>query len=306
MELRDLRFFCMVAETGSVTKAADNLCVSQPFVTKVINRLEEELGTELFDLEKRRISLNANGEYFYKSVKDILNRLDTLVDDMYALQDQAEFTTTLLYNNAGYLSALNSAFMDQYPKSILSETYAKRSHIIELLNTNKADFAIALPPITGEESKMIETITVLKDTGSIMVPPDHPLAAKKVVTLEDLASQPIVIAPKGSGMRDTIDGIFQKHGLIPNVVYETNDMDLQQRAVLVDKRGIAFMSVIHTRDPLIGQYCRPTLTDHAFGTVGLSYNKFRPETASTREFKKFALDFFAKLQAMADSIVQDS
>ena len=103
-------------------------------------------------------------------------------------------------------------------------------------------------------------------------------------------------------MRDTIDHIFERHGLTPNVVYETNDMDLQQRAVLVDKRGIAFMSIIHTKDPLIGQYCRKTLTDQCFGTVGLSYNKYRPETVSTRAFRQFVLEFFGKLQSLADSI----
>ena len=302
MELRDLRYFCLVAETGSVTRAADTLCVSQPFVTKVIHRLEEELGSKLFDLERRRVVLNQNGEYFYRHAREILDKLDRLTEDMAAMQEQAEFTTTLLYNNAGYLSALNSAFMAQYPHSVLSETYAKRSDIIDLLNTNKADFAIALPPITGEESRLIETITVLKDTGSIMVPPDHPLYEKEFVTLEEIAPYPIVIAPKGSGMRDTIDHIFERHGLTPNVVYETNDMDLQQRAVLVDKRGIAFMSIIHTKDPLIGQYCRKTLTDQCFGTVGLSYNKFRPETVSTRAFKQFVLEFFGKLQSLADSI----
>lgn len=302
MELRDLRYFCLVAETGSVTRAADTLCVSQPFVTKVIHRLEEELGTKLFELERRRVVLNQNGEYFYHHAREILDKLDRLTEDMAAMQEQAEFTTTLLYNNAGYLSALNSAFMAQYPHSVLSETYAKRSDIIDLLNTNKADFAIALPPITGEESRLIETITVLKDTGSIMVPPDHPLYQKEFVTLEEIAPYPIVIAPKGSGMRDTIDHIFERHGLTPNVVYETNDMDLQQRAVLVDKRGIAFMSIIHTKDPLIGQYCRKTLTDQCFGTVGLSYNKFRPETVSTRAFRQFVLEFFGKLQSLADSI----
>ena len=302
MELRDLRYFCLVAETGSVTRAADTLCVSQPFVTKVIHRLEEELGTKLFDLEKRRVVLNQNGEYFYRHAREILDKLDRLTEDMAAMQEQAEFTTTLLYNNAGYLSALNSAFMAQYPHSVLSETYAKRSDIIDLLNTNKADFAITLPPITGEESRMIETITVLKDTGSIMVPPDHPLYQKQFVTLEDIAPYPIVIAPKGSGMRDTIDGIFARHGLTPNVVYETPDMDLQQRMVLVNKRGICFMSIIHTRDPLIGQYCRKTVTDQAFGTVGLSYNKFRPQTAGMLAFRKFAVSFFGALQKMADEI----
>ena len=302
MEIRDLQFFCLTAELGSVTRAAEQLQVSQPFVTKVIHQLENELGTELFDLEKRRLILNENGTYFYKEAKEILERLDRATSNLSAMQDKAEFTTTLLYNNAGYLSALNNAFMERYPNSVLSEAYAKREDIIEKLNTNQADFAIELPPITGEESRMIETITVLKDTGSIMVPPDHPLYQKEVVTLEELAPYPVVIAPKGSGMRATIDSIFEKHNLQLNVVYETNDMDLQQRMVLVNKKGIAFMSIIHTQDPLVGKYCRKTLTDQCFGTVGLSYNKFRPETASTRMFKKFALEFFDSLQRMADKI----
>ena len=302
MEIRDLRFFCLTAELGSVTKAAEQLMVSQPFVTKVIHGIEDELGTKLFDLEKRRLILNDNGTYFYKEAKEIIERLDRATGNISAMQDKAEFTTTLLYNNAGYLSALNNAFMERYPNSVLSEAYAKREDIIQKLNTNQADFAIELPPITGEQSRMIETITVLKDTGSIMVPPDHPLYQNEVVTLEELAPYPVVIAPKGSGLRATIDHIFDKHTLPLNVVYETNDMDLQQRMVLVNKKGIAFMSIIHTQDPLIGKYCRKTMTDQCFGTVGLSYNKFRAETASTKMFKQFALEFFGNLQNLANTI----
>ena len=302
MELRDLRFFCLTAELGSVTKAAEQLQVSQPFVTKVIHKLEEELGTKLFDLEKRRLVMNSQGTYFYREAKEILAHLDRTVEDLSAMQSQPDFTTTLVYNNAGYLSALNNAFMEKYPNCVLSEAYAKREDIIEKLDTNQADFAIELPPITGEESRMIETITVLKDTGSIMVPPDHPLYQKDVVTLEELAPYPVIIAPKGSGMRATIDHIFESHGLRLNVVYETNDMDLQQRMVLVNKKGIAFMSVTHIRDPLIGQYCRKTLTDQCFGTVGLSYNRFRPETESTKRFKAFVLEFFGELQQIADAL----
>ena len=302
MELKDLRYFCLAAELGSITRAAETLGVSQPFVTKVINRLEEELGTQLFDINKRRIVLNTNGEFFYKGAKDIVTRADTLVGDMLAMQDQAEFTTTLLYNNAGYLSALNSAFMARFPKSVLSETYTMRSDIISKLSTGMAEFAIELPPITHDESKMIESVTVLRDTGSVMVPPDHPLFKKDYVTMEDLVPYPVVIAPKGSGMRDTIDAVYAKHGFTPNVVYETNDMDLQQRTVLVDKRGIAFMSAIHVKDPLISQYCRRTKVDHAIGVVGLSYNKFRPFTASMKEFKHFAVGFFAELQKLIDSV----
>lgn len=150
MELRDLRFFCLTAELGSVTRAAEQLGVSQPFVTKVIHHLEEELGTQLFDIERRRIVLNENGSYFYREAREIVDRADRLTGNMAAKREQSKFTIQLLYNNAGYLSALNDAFMRQFPNAVLSETFARRNDIIELLNTGKADFAVALPPITGE------------------------------------------------------------------------------------------------------------------------------------------------------------
>ena len=61
MELKDLRYFCLAAELGSITRAAETLGVSQPFVTKVINRLEEELGTSLFIRGNKKITLTEKG-----------------------------------------------------------------------------------------------------------------------------------------------------------------------------------------------------------------------------------------------------
>ena len=89
MELRDLRFFCLTAELGSVTRAAEQLGVSQPFVTKVIHHLEEELGTQLFDIERRRIVLNENGSYFYCEAREIVDRADRLTGNMAAKREQS-------------------------------------------------------------------------------------------------------------------------------------------------------------------------------------------------------------------------
>ena len=76
MELRDLRYFCLVAEMGHVTKAAEKLGVSQPFLTKVITNLENEVGTQLFDNNGRKIALNRYGEIFYDRARAILASVD--------------------------------------------------------------------------------------------------------------------------------------------------------------------------------------------------------------------------------------
>ncbi len=75
--------------------------------------------------------------------------------------------------------------------------------------------------------------------------------------------------------------------------------DLLNNIYAGTKIALHTQGLVRTR---AGKYCRKTLTDQCFGTVGLSYNKFRPETASTRMFKKFALEFFDSLQNMADKI----
>ena len=76
MELRDLRYFCTAAETEHISKAAEKLGVSQPFLTKIITQLEEELGCELFDHVGRRVKLNRYGKLLLESANKILDEID--------------------------------------------------------------------------------------------------------------------------------------------------------------------------------------------------------------------------------------
>jgi DNA-binding transcriptional LysR family regulator len=69
MELKDLNYFCLTAETEHVTRAAEKLGVAQPYLTKVINHVEEEIGVALFDKVGRQIKLNAYGQAFYEQAR---------------------------------------------------------------------------------------------------------------------------------------------------------------------------------------------------------------------------------------------
>ena len=92
MEIRDLRYFCLTAELEHVTNAAEKLGVAQPFLTKIITQLENEVGFPLFDNVKRKIKLNSNGQIFYNHAKKILLEMDDLRDAMERLGEQASHT----------------------------------------------------------------------------------------------------------------------------------------------------------------------------------------------------------------------
>lgn len=76
MELRQLEYFAEVCRVRNFTKASENLHVAQPAVTKSIQRLEEELGTQLIDRTVKPLRLTERGERFYRRVEDILRRLE--------------------------------------------------------------------------------------------------------------------------------------------------------------------------------------------------------------------------------------
>ncbi len=82
MELRDLRFFCLTAELQHVSKTAEKLGIAQPYLTKIIGQIEEELGTQLFDKVGRQIRLNHYGEVFYIKAKKVLADMENLYTEM--------------------------------------------------------------------------------------------------------------------------------------------------------------------------------------------------------------------------------
>lgn len=82
MTLLHLRYFCMVVECDSFSKAAAQLFVSQPALSKIIKALEEELGVQLFDRHGRQATLNSEGAFFYENVSRSLSILDSAVDTL--------------------------------------------------------------------------------------------------------------------------------------------------------------------------------------------------------------------------------
>ena len=89
MKLTQLEYFCVAARYHNITKAANELFVTQPSVSNAIKSLEEEFGVNLFYRHNNKLTLTPEGEKFYKSAEELLAHADAVTSEFYELRKQA-------------------------------------------------------------------------------------------------------------------------------------------------------------------------------------------------------------------------
>jgi len=298
MELRDLRYFCLTAEMEHVTKAADKLGIAQPFLTKIIGQIEEEIGTPLFDKAGRQIKLNRYGEAFYAQAKKVLAGMDNLFTEMDYMLDRPGQNITLLSNTEAYTPGLIVNFNKNDSNYTLSVFYSSLKDMIDALKTGEADFALTCPPISEGASSGIKTVIAFYDIGWILLPPNHPLLEKRIIHFTDLDGEKLVTCPKGSAIRWKVEPLYEKYGMQMNIVCESNNLSLITQAVGCGM-GYAFMPSIYMNErPELYQYAVEVLApqEERQGYFGLSYNEYAVDNKNAMHFKNFAMEYFQQIQ----------
>lgn len=292
MEIRDLRFFCLTAELEHVTRAADKLGVAQPFLTKIIGQMEDELGVPLFDKTGRKIKLNKYGELVYRHGKKILAELENLHDDLDAAIDNQSYTINIITNGEFHYPELFLAFHMANPDYTLSFTYASREEAFNSLRTGEADFALCSPPLPDDPQKGVKTEVIFKEYCCVITPPGHPLLAeRRPVTVSDLSDLPLVATSKESALRLNIERRFDEYDYHPQVICESNNIDLVLRMV---ESGLGFTILPRTAIfsfPALRKCCLDVADSQAFGEIGLSCNQNIRDTISGSNFSSFIKTF---------------
>ena len=226
MNLYHLRYFVTLAHLEHYTKAADVLAITQPSLSHAISSLEEELGVKLFEKNGRNVSLTKYGKSFLEDVEQTLNRLDSSVNGL-QLAGKGEGQI-----DVAFLRTLGVDFMPKIIRSFLNANKGKQIHfnlfcdkvltgdILTGLKEKKYDIGFC-SKINDEP--LIEFIPVARQELVVIVPSDHPLAAKEEVCLEDTIPYKQIIFKKRSGLRHIIDGLFERIGQKPDVAYEIDE-----------------------------------------------------------------------------------
>ncbi|CUW28361.1 LysR family transcriptional regulator [Streptomyces reticuli] len=220
MDLLSLRYFQAVARHQHISRAAEELRVAQPSVSRTIIRLEAELGTPLFDRQGRRIRLNERGAAFLARVERALAELDDarreLADAAGAGPGRVAVAAATLLQLSGVLSAFRALRPGVKVRLFQAPVDSMRQH----LRSAEVDFAIASQPLAGPELRSVELV---REEVWLAVPPGHRLAGRERVAVAELAAEDFVSTRAGHWQRALLERLFAREGLTPRVVCEGDE-----------------------------------------------------------------------------------
>lgn len=294
MDLRDLRYFCTAAETEHISKAAEKLGVSQPFLTKIITQLEDELGCELFDHVGRRVQLNKYGRMLLESANKILDEIDFIHSRFEAVVDNADQPIRFAVGSSAYCSDLPLKYMQEFPESMVYREYMDRPVLIKALEQGEVDFAICSPPISPKESDVIASKAVHTERACLIIPAGHPLAEKDYVQLNDLNGLKLITTLQGSDTRNNIDLLCKANGVKPSIIYETIDNNLIMNMVSEGMGCTVFAWNYSMMLPQSEKYVIREFSDSC-GVIGLCRSRHATMTQAHQRFEEFVTDYFEAL-----------
>ncbi|WP_111498034.1 LysR family transcriptional regulator [Marinobacter bohaiensis] len=224
MELRHLRYFCVVAEELNMTRAAEKLFIAQPPLTRQIKQLEEEIGAPLFIREARGLSLTPAGKFFLEQARQILDKVNTTVSDTRRIASHGKvifgigFVPSVFYGQLPIL--VRRLRQNKNLEIVLHEL--KTGDQVEALKTGLIDIGFGRLRIDDPE---VDQELLFNEPIIAALPASHPLAQKRP-SLKELSEIPMICYPAGRAPNfvDISLGLFHRRGLRINVAQQVNDV----------------------------------------------------------------------------------
>ena len=285
MELLQLRYFCVVAKHQNMTKAAAELMISQPALSKTIASLEKELGTPLFVRRNRSIFLNRAGEILYQKIDQSINLIDDTVSEIRELSNEPFGNVRLLVLSASsYMPGFYIAFHQRYPFIKLQlSNYIRYEHMFMY----DCDFCITadagFTPLAGNC-----VVPILTERFVLAVQKQHPLAGRGAIHLKEAAPYPFV----ASNRREDLEFYCLKAGFRPNIIAEC-DNGTTYEAFLRGGVGISVVPEITLGSVLPEDIvCIPLTYPVIERTISLTYDSRRRMSNAGQLFLQFCMEYF--------------
>lgn len=210
--LRQLRVFAAVTRHRSFTRAAEELCLTQPAVSMQVKQLESQLDAALFEQLGRKIFLTEMGKEVYQYSRNILQQLDELQGVLSSMKglDKGRLKISVASTANYFIPALLAGFCQRHPKITVSLDVTNRETLLNQLADNEVDLVVMGQPPKDAD---LGYEPFLENPLVIVAPPEHPLAKKKKIPLNALAQEIFLVREPGSGTRIAMERFFSQRGV---------------------------------------------------------------------------------------------
>ncbi|WP_421383584.1 LysR substrate-binding domain-containing protein [Bacillus salacetis] len=299
MELLQLKYFQVVAKHEHMTKAAEELQIAQPSLSKTISRLEEDLGVSLFQREKRQIRLNAHGKLFLKRVEKIFTELNEGKRELLDLSRNTEKSITLAVSISRLLPSLIQSFRQEHPDVRFQQFLESTSSMKTELEEGQIDFCISSLPVEGSD---IVWEPLMTEEICLIVPPGHRFAGTSVIELQDMKDEAFISMNTGYGFRDLTDRFCREAGFEPHVAFEGDEPGVIGELVK-QGLGIAFIPEIALLNQR-GRFPHKLRISHpdCKRTIGIGWSTRRYLSPIAIQFKEFVKNYFAEVARELESV----
>ncbi|VVE06811.1 LysR family transcriptional regulator [Pandoraea cepalis] len=229
IDVRLLRYFIAVAETGHMTRAAERLGIGQPPLSQQIRVLESQLGVTLFERLPRGMALTDAGQAFLGDAYEVVRKLDQAVDDVrrVAAGIKGRLSVGLTSSAAlhPFVPTVIRTFRSDAPAVSLMLDESSTSELLDGLRDGQLDVAFVRQP-QGDTAQIV-FVPVLEEPMVLAVPSAHPLAltgraGRAAVPMTAIATQKLILYRRrtGQGLYDAIIAACHGAGFSPNIEQE--------------------------------------------------------------------------------------
>jgi LysR family transcriptional regulator, transcription activator of glutamate synthase operon len=224
MEWHQINYFQTVAKVQHITRAAEQLSISQPALSRSIAKLEEELGVQLFDRKGRNIYLNRYGKIFLNRVEQSIKQIEIGKQEIWDEIHPDSGTISLSFLPSLGISVVPemiSSYQKKNPNVKFQLNQASNRQIVDQLKSRKVDLALIT---LLQEDKEVICRPLITEELFLIVSIDHWLADYDEIDLKMVKNEPFISFKKVNELQTIINHLCEKAGFTPDVVFEGEEI----------------------------------------------------------------------------------
>ncbi len=288
MKISQLRYFMTVCRYNNITKAAEELYVSQPAISSSIKDLETEFGVKLFYRQNNKLLLTDEGEYFLDKVTDILGAVDILSTQMKDLGNNLNHIKIGVPSMVGtfLFPAMFRAYKEKYPETEVEMQESGSLQVAKSVENNTLDLGIAI--IDEMPSEKFNTLHICDTQLCFCVGAGHRLAKKESIDFTDLKDEKIILFKSDSYQHIYVKKAFACAGVEPQVMICSNQLYTIKKFLEFNNVGAFLFNQVAENDPEI---IAIPLKKPINLSIGLIWNKKGNLYHDAENFIRFNINF---------------